>query len=222
MLFQLLTGKLPFPGRPGEPMAMLLMHINDPLPSPKALAPDLPASVDRLVTRCMAKDPAARPDIDELARLFTEAVQRTPLETRAGPSSTATRRPASWPRAGSPMDAHALTTKTAYPPSPAAGPRRAEGRDGTVRADGRRPARRPPPPARLGASPPARASPRQRRAPAGEPASPLAPTARPRRPIRPHPQTSSSWVRSILDKVFRGGPGNGKNSAATASRSPFA
>ena len=186
MLFQLLTGKLPFPGKPGEPMAMLLMHLNDPPPSPRALTADLPTAVDRVVIRCMAKDPKERPPVDELAALFASAVQEEPPKLRRafvdGDAPTREMNPARQVE----VDAHALTTKTEAPASPPARPAAAAAPPPAL------PTVRAPSPA-LTAAPPA--------APAANPAGSSG--------ISPQ-QTSSSWVRSILDKVFRGsGTGGG-------------
>jgi tetratricopeptide (TPR) repeat protein/tRNA A-37 threonylcarbamoyl transferase component Bud32 len=54
MLFQMLTGRLPFSG--GNPMSLLLQHIHDPVPSLTALNPDVPAAVEAVVARALAKD----------------------------------------------------------------------------------------------------------------------------------------------------------------------
>lgn len=198
MLYQLLTGKLPYPGRPGEPMAMLLMHINDPVPSPRSLQPDLPAAVDQLVMRSMAKDPALRPGIDELARLFVEAVREAPAAPRRAfiDGDAPTREMASGRLK---VDHHAVTTKTAYPPSPVAG--------GAIPAAPEK-APAPPPapttraPIAAPAAPPAAASPFEPGPAATAPAAPGPGDSGPGAPL-----TGSSWVRSIFDKVFRAGNG---------------
>jgi len=56
--FVLLTGALPF--RRKETMATLFAHINDPAPSLAALRPALPAAVDAVAARGLAKSPADR------------------------------------------------------------------------------------------------------------------------------------------------------------------
>jgi predicted Ser/Thr protein kinase len=58
-LFEMLTGRLPFPGR--DPAAVLLAVMNAPLPSLTALRPDAPAALEWLLGRLLARDPAARP-----------------------------------------------------------------------------------------------------------------------------------------------------------------
>jgi serine/threonine-protein kinase len=58
MLYQTLTGLLPFEA--DTPMGVVLKHINDPLPSPRDVRPDLPAGVEHVIWRAMAKDPDQR------------------------------------------------------------------------------------------------------------------------------------------------------------------
>jgi eukaryotic-like serine/threonine-protein kinase len=58
VLFQCATGRLPFIAE--NPMATVMKHINEPPPRPSMLAPGLPASVEQIILRAMAKDPKAR------------------------------------------------------------------------------------------------------------------------------------------------------------------
>jgi len=58
MLFQMLTGQLPFAG--GNPGAVVLAHLHQPPPDPRTLRPDLPARVTMAVLRALAKNPAER------------------------------------------------------------------------------------------------------------------------------------------------------------------
>lgn len=59
VLFEALTGSVPFP-RDTE-MGKLYAHIHDRVPSVRELRPELPAALDGLVQRAMAKDPSERP-----------------------------------------------------------------------------------------------------------------------------------------------------------------
>jgi serine/threonine-protein kinase len=59
VLFELLTGTIPF--EHAQPFEVLRMHMNTPAPSVLSRRPDLPASVADAVARCLAKDPAERP-----------------------------------------------------------------------------------------------------------------------------------------------------------------
>ena len=58
MLFQMLTGRLPFAG--GNPGEVVQAHLNRPAPNPRTLLPDLPTRVADAVLRALAKDPAER------------------------------------------------------------------------------------------------------------------------------------------------------------------
>ena len=58
VLFECLTGRPPFPGGSGE--AVLLAHLESPPPRVTALRPDLPAAIDHVVARALAKAPTDR------------------------------------------------------------------------------------------------------------------------------------------------------------------
>jgi uncharacterized RDD family membrane protein YckC len=59
-LYHLITGQPPFTST--SPVAVLSMHVTDRATRIRALAPDAPETVERLVDRMMAKDPAQRFD----------------------------------------------------------------------------------------------------------------------------------------------------------------
>lgn len=56
--FALLTGETPF--HRGEALATLYAHVNDPVPSPCGIRPELPPVVDSVIARALAKAPAGR------------------------------------------------------------------------------------------------------------------------------------------------------------------
>jgi serine/threonine-protein kinase len=58
MLYQLVLGRLPFDA--DTPLAVVLKHINDPLPLPKALNPDISDDLNRVILKSLAKDPNDR------------------------------------------------------------------------------------------------------------------------------------------------------------------
>lgn len=58
MLFEMLTGELPFSG--GSGLQMLMMHIQNPVPSVLPLKPELPEALDSIVQQAMAKDRQSR------------------------------------------------------------------------------------------------------------------------------------------------------------------
>ncbi|GAA1080937.1 Stk1 family PASTA domain-containing Ser/Thr kinase [Kitasatospora arboriphila] len=58
MLFELVTGTLPFDGE--SAMSVLYQHVQQPPPVPSSINPSLPPAVDAVVARALAKDPAGR------------------------------------------------------------------------------------------------------------------------------------------------------------------
>ena len=67
MLFELLTGRLPFTG--DTPLSIAYQHVNTDVPAPSAMAPGIPAPVDQLVLAATSRDPARRPaDAGEFLR----------------------------------------------------------------------------------------------------------------------------------------------------------
>jgi serine/threonine-protein kinase len=100
ILYELLSGKLPFPG---ETYSELVLQIATETPKPlSALAPDVPRDLVAVVERAMARDPAARFfNVEELAHAlepfaagarFDSSEQRsrrpTPLTPGSGPRDT--------------------------------------------------------------------------------------------------------------------------------------
>jgi streptogramin lyase len=67
MLYQMLTGRVPYP-RDTEP-AKIWAHMQEPPPSLREVAPQVPAAFDEVVTRAMAKNPEERyPSAGDLGR----------------------------------------------------------------------------------------------------------------------------------------------------------
>lgn len=58
MLYEMATGVLPFEA--DTPMGVVLKHINEPLPPPRTVRPDLPYALERVILRALAKDPGQR------------------------------------------------------------------------------------------------------------------------------------------------------------------
>ena len=65
----LVTGRSPFEGR--APLQMMLAHLSESPPSVRAVRPELPAALDAVLQRCLAKRPSER---YESARLFEHAL----------------------------------------------------------------------------------------------------------------------------------------------------
>ena len=59
VLYALLTGQAPF--AEGQPLTIMLQHINAAPAAPRTIRPDIPSALDRLVLELLAKDPARRP-----------------------------------------------------------------------------------------------------------------------------------------------------------------
>jgi hypothetical protein len=64
VFFELLTGRLPFTG--DGPFAVLRQHCTDEPPVPSSVRPGVPAALDALVLRLLAKTPEGRPTAEEL------------------------------------------------------------------------------------------------------------------------------------------------------------
>ena len=58
VLFEMLAGQRPFPG--DSHWALIHQHTSVPAPAPSRLRPGLPRAIDRLVGRCLEKDPGRR------------------------------------------------------------------------------------------------------------------------------------------------------------------
>ncbi len=58
ILYQLMTGQLPYDAE--TPLAVILKHLNEPIPSARARNPDVPEDVDQIIMRLLSKDPATR------------------------------------------------------------------------------------------------------------------------------------------------------------------
>lgn len=79
-----LSGRLPFDAATDG--ATLLLHITEPAPSLRHVAPGVPPRLAQVVDRCLQKDPWARfADVTALVRAVDEAVEppRAPLAVRA-------------------------------------------------------------------------------------------------------------------------------------------
>jgi serine/threonine protein kinase len=84
VLYEMLTGRPPFSA--AIPMALLLKKLNDPLPRPRDLRPDLPEAVEAVLFKALAKESQSRyQTAGSLAAAFSQAIKQSarpiPAET---------------------------------------------------------------------------------------------------------------------------------------------
>jgi beta-lactam-binding protein with PASTA domain len=83
VLFEMLTGRVPFDG--DASVAIALQHINQPAPRPTAVNPNVPPVLDAVVLKAMAKSPVERyANADE----FSQALERARDNLGAAPGKT--------------------------------------------------------------------------------------------------------------------------------------
>lgn len=58
LFYQMVTGRLPYDA--DTPLAVILKHVNDPIPQPAEFNTDIPAEIQAVVIKSMAKNPAER------------------------------------------------------------------------------------------------------------------------------------------------------------------
>ncbi len=121
VLYEMLAGHPPFDA--GTPVATALAHRHQPAPDLRAARPDVPNHIAALVTRAMAKDPAAR--------FHTAAEMTVALHDPSWAPTAATSAPT-----GRLATVPAPTQKMRVPPQPPgpAGPSRSSGRRGAAAA----------------------------------------------------------------------------------------
>lgn len=124
MAFELLTGRLPYTGSPGE---MLRAHMHDPPPSVRALRPEVSPAVDALVQRMMAKAPEDRlPSLRDAEPVFQSLVAnegKTTMQLAAfsrGRLNEGSTVVAAIPRLGADDPRSAPTARASAPSMPAA------------------------------------------------------------------------------------------------------
>ncbi len=71
VLYEMLTGELPFTGE--NPVSIAMKHLQDEPTPVRRIDPDIPPVVEALVSRMMAKDPAMRPSSEEVVHEVEQA-----------------------------------------------------------------------------------------------------------------------------------------------------
>jgi serine/threonine protein kinase len=117
LLYELLAGRLPFTG--ADTMEILLAHATEEPPTFAELGVDwVPPAIEAVVRRCLAKDPAERPQsAQELAELYEAAL--TAELTAAPPAAAAWGGTASLPTSANPASAPPATPPRPPLPAPA-------------------------------------------------------------------------------------------------------
>jgi len=77
VLFQMLTGRLPFQGE--EPLALAYQHVNVPPPQPRQFNPQIPKDLEAVVLRALAKDRRTR---YQSVNAFAADIRRGALASR--------------------------------------------------------------------------------------------------------------------------------------------
>lgn len=75
VFYEMLTGRPPFDA--DTPLAILMKHVNDPLPLPHTIAPDISEPFERVVLKALAKNPEDR---FQSASEMAEAIQKASAE----------------------------------------------------------------------------------------------------------------------------------------------
>lgn len=99
LLYEMLTGKPAFSG--DTALSVAYQHVNSDVPSPRAINPEIPQALDKLVVRATRRDPSVRPPdaaafLTELQRVRTESglprvsVPAVPPPDGGGPSPDTT------------------------------------------------------------------------------------------------------------------------------------
>ncbi len=117
LLFHALTGRQPFAHH--DPMMISYAHVSQPPPKPSEHNPSLPAVLDGVVRRGMAKDPAERPESAGALIAGAESLLRTAGAAAAYPAPSSPQWPPSSPaRPERPPAAAAPTPPAAEPKAP--------------------------------------------------------------------------------------------------------
>ncbi|EHY88441.1 Stk1 family PASTA domain-containing Ser/Thr kinase [Saccharomonospora azurea] len=81
LLFEMLTGQVPYHG--DTALSVAYRHVNDDVPRPSTVVPELPSALDELVERATRRDPESRPAD---AEAFLAEIQRVRAELGLPPA----------------------------------------------------------------------------------------------------------------------------------------
>jgi serine/threonine protein kinase len=88
ILYEMATGQVPFQAE--TPMAIIVKHINDPLPLPRRVNPAISEALERVILKSMAKNPADRyqtaGELGQAVRAITDNRPEPSTPLQAGPT----------------------------------------------------------------------------------------------------------------------------------------
>jgi tetratricopeptide (TPR) repeat protein/predicted Ser/Thr protein kinase len=87
VLYEMLTGRPPFPG--DDTLKLVYSHIHDPPTPPRRLRPEIPVAVESLVLRLLSKNPDDRPpSAAEVSKALRELERGVPTSGGSGTAAT--------------------------------------------------------------------------------------------------------------------------------------
>ena len=88
VLYEMVTGRVPFDA--DTPFAVVLKHVNEPLPMPRSAKPDVSPAIECVILKALAKDPADRyQTAGEFAQALQDAAQAMAQEAMLLPEAVA-------------------------------------------------------------------------------------------------------------------------------------
>ena len=110
MLYEMLSGRLPFEAR--DPQELARLHLNVEPTALHLLNPNVPLQLEAIVRRTLSKDPAQRyRDADQLARVLVAYLQQGEEQTLNQPTYTGRTSPAQPPAPSSPQSQRAAAPR---------------------------------------------------------------------------------------------------------------
>jgi serine/threonine protein kinase len=131
ILYEMVTGRVPYEAE--TPMAIVIKHINEPLPLPRSINPSLPEGVERLILKALAKNREERYASagqmatalrQALATMHEEAGPTLPADrsTQASPTMPPPPAASTWPAPSPPLPAPSPSATWQVPSAPPSEP----------------------------------------------------------------------------------------------------